>query len=271
VNDLGRKRGKLPYVHDPAVMHYSTMRAIRGTPIPPIPPSLDWMHNIDRAGLGTLGNAPDPEFPNEPLVGDCGVVGMYRFIQTEMFHADPAGVFPSGSALTPCAYQAYHELTGWVANNPASDTGIMLLNGLKYWMNTGLPMPDGSRHKISGFFKLDQTNDAELREAVALCGGIYVGQDIPTPYDYSQPGDIWDVEGEPAGGHCTDVMSFDPTYLNMESWALRFPETAAAKNKYMDEAWTVVSATWVLTTGKTPFNMTLDEVDAAMAPLQVTA
>jgi hypothetical protein len=262
---LGRMRGKLPPRHDPRVVHYGAMRSALGASIPTIPDNIDWMKGIDRDALGTLGNAPDPEFPNEPMVGDCGVVGMFRFIQAESYKLK--GEFLSGTVLTPCAYQAYSEITGWNANDPSSDTGINLQDGLTYWMNKGIPLPNGTRHKIVGFFKVDFTNDAELREVIAVCGGAYVGQDIPDAWDSAGPGSVWSVEGPGTGGHCTDIMSYGPSFYDMESWAMRFQETIEAKNTYMDEAWAVISPTWANATGQTPFNMSLNDVHAAMAAL----
>jgi hypothetical protein len=262
-----RKRGALPVRPGQRSILYSTMRYARGAPtLPAIPAALDWMRGMDRSLLGTLGNAPDPKEPNMPLVGDCGIVSMYRFIQVERFKL--AGSFLDGTALTPCALQTYGEISGWQPSDPASDTGINLQDGLDYWMNTGIVLPDGTRHRIAGFFKVDPSNDAELREVVAVCGGAYVGQDIPDAYDSSNEGDTWDLEGPGTGGHCTGIFAYTPGVWDMESWAMRFPETDRAKNAYMTEAWAVVSPTWANGTGQTPFNMTLAEVDAAMTSLQ---
>jgi hypothetical protein len=263
-----RKRGKLPAKFDLSVPHMSQMRSVFGLPsAPPTPASIDWMQGMDRDALGTLGNAPDPAEPNGELVGDCGIVGMYRFIQVEQFLT--TGTFLGGIALYPCALQTYSEVSGWQPGNPDSDTGISLIDGLKHWMTTGIILPDGTRHKIVGFFQIDHRSDADLRQAVAECGGAYVGQDIPDAYDQSQPGDNWTVVGPPSGGHCTDIMAYDPSAYDMESWAMRFPETIAAKNAYMTESWAPVSPTWAKATGKTPFGMTLDQIDACMQNIKV--
>jgi hypothetical protein len=198
-----RQRGKLPAEFDLNVPHYSQMRSVYGAAASPtIPASIDWTKGINRSLLGSLGNAPDENEPNGVLIGDCGIAGMYRFNQYESFIN--TGKFWNGSQLYPCALQAYTEVSGWDPNNPNSDTGIVLSNGLKYWMTRGIPLPDGTRHKIVGYFQVDYRNDADLRQVIAECGGAYVGQIIPDAYDTSQPGDIWDVEGPGTGGHCTD-------------------------------------------------------------------
>lgn len=265
MNTHGRMRGALPPRKNYKGPHYGAMRAEMGATIPPVPLVLDWLKGIDRNALGTLGNAPDPAEPNGLLVGDCGIVGMYRFIQCEQFLSGQ--IMAGGEALYPCAIQAYSEISGYVQGDQTTDTGVNLQDALTYWMKTGIPLPNGSRHKIVAFFRGDYTNDAELREIVAVCGGAYVGQDIPDAYDSSVAGDTWDVAGPGTGGHCTDIMAYSPGIWDMESWAMRFPETAAAKNTYMTEAWAVISPTWAKATGQTPFNITLDQAEAAMAGL----
>lgn len=79
------------------------------------------------------------------------------------------------------------------------------------------------------------------------------------------------MEGAGTGGHCTVSLSYDGQTTNMESWAMRFPETERAREAYMDEAYAVVLSDRAKATGKTPFGMTLDEVSAAMKPLTMAA
>ncbi len=265
-----RKRGKQAPGFDPAVLHWSQLHSARGRVRGvQIPQSIDWFKGIDRAKLGTLGNAYDPSNPTAPVVGDCGVAGMYRLEQAWDYQVKSS--FVPGDQLLPCALQAYSEISGWNPNDPSTDQGIVLLNGLKYWLTKGIPWPDGTRRKIVGFFQVDHRVNADIRQVVAECGGAYVGQTIPDAYDTSNEGDIWDLEGPGNGGHCTDIMAYDPNDFDMESWAMRFAETLRAKDAYMDEAWAVVSPTWAKATGKTPFNMTLDEVEASMQPLRMAA
>jgi hypothetical protein len=232
------------------------MRAVQ------IPAAIDWMRGVDRASLGPLGNAYDPAHPERPVMGDCGPVGMYRIIQGEQV---ATGVpMLTGDQLWPCVLQAYEEIGRYVLGDPATDQGIVLIDGLKHWLNVGLPMPGGTRHRCLGFFQLDVRQLLDLHQAIAECGNVYTGQEIPSAYDSSVQGDTWDLDGPGAGGHCTPSLAYAPGLIDMESWAMRFPETERARLAYMDECYTVVLPNWAKATGLTPFGMTLDEVSAAM-------
>ena len=144
-------------------------------------------------------------------------------------------------------------------------------------MTEGIELPDKTLHRIDGFIEIDTTNEAELREAVAVCGAVDFGADIPDAYDQINMGDSWLANmGQPTGGHSFGSMKFLQQMLIMLSWGFEVPMPPAAVSEYVDEGYAIVSKDWIMKTGRSPFDMSFDDIGALMKPLamqsaQVTA
>ena len=264
-----RARGRQPRSFNPLVPTWNRTRQKAMRPgrmmSVQIPPSVDWLQGMP-AMLGGLLNAYDPAYPSGLVVGDCTIACILHILQMFLFHS--TGKFWTDDELRPVALKYYCLWCGYVEGNPSTDQGGNIQNVLTKWMTEGIELPDGTVHKILGFIELDTTNEAELREAVAVCGAVDFGADIPDSYDQINPGDSWlPNQGDPAAGHCFGSMKFLQPELIMETWGFQVPMPPAAITEYVDEGYAILSSDWILKTGKSPFNMSEDDIKAMMEPL----
>ena len=129
---------------------------------------------------------------------------------------------------------------------PSQDDGMDIQTCLEYLVKTG--GPDGV--KALGFAAVDYTNPDEVKAAIALFGGVWVGIDVldanETEFDDGQP---WDyVPGSPdAGGHSvltggygaggSGQLGGDEKFI---TWAEETSFTDAFWSKQVSECWVVV-------------------------------
>ncbi len=135
-----------------------------------------------------------------------------------------------------------------------SDTGLYLLEFLKYWKNTGI-----YGHKIGAFLGVNPKNITAMKYANFLFGGVYLGFMLPlTARD--QTGKVWDFitlqgDGAPGswGGHCVDMGCYDGSGLwEVGTWGARQKLTDAFLMNYCDEAYAIVTLEWFTKQHKTP-------------------
>lgn len=260
----GRRTGRpTPSPHDPAIPHWSALKAMRGVAQPPIPEALSWRKGMP-AFLGAMGNAPDEDNPEIPVVGDCTNAGAGHLQQVWTFNAGGRMVTRPAMAVI----QGYEESCGYVLGDPATDNGGLLTTVLKYWMTTGMPNADGTREKILGFYRVDPREPEDVRRVIAECGGFYGGALIPASWSEVEQGQPWQADGPGVDGHCITGFGYDPETILCHSWGFDIPTADGVFTRYFDELYAVVSAEWIEKTGKTPFGMTLAALNASLDQLQ---
>ncbi|HET6607066.1 MAG TPA: hypothetical protein VFG62_10375 [Rhodopila sp.] len=260
----GRRTGRLaPSPHDPAIPHWSALKAMRGVVQPPIPEALSWRRGMP-AFLGAMGNAPGPDNPELPVVGDCTNAGAGHLQQVWTFNA--GGRMVTRPAMS--VIQGYSESCGYVLGDPATDNGGLLTTVLKYWMTTGMPNADGTRETILGFFRVDPRQPEDVRRVIAECGGFYGGALIPASWSEVEQGQAWQADGPGVEGHCITGFGYNPETILCHSWGFDIPTADDVFTRYFDELYAVVSAEWIEKTGKTPFGMTLSALNASLDQLQ---
>jgi hypothetical protein len=255
-----KARGKLKPGFNPNVPSWGQLHAAFGPRgadrAVQVPQELHWLKGDLNGKFGKLGNAFDPANPTAPLVGDCGVVGAIRKIQLDHW-------IITGEVLEwplELALDLYKRWGNWNPADPSSDQGTVLVDNLTDWKLNGITKPDGTIHKIVGFFQVDYRNQQDLKTAIAVTGPLYIGQNIPDAWESST---YWDAVGPGTGGHCTNLTGFGVAEFDEESWDEQVTETAGAVGAYMDEAWAVANPDWIEGTGKTPFGLTMQEINDA--------
>jgi hypothetical protein len=264
---LQRARGRQPRSFNPLVPTWSRTRLHAGRMMAvQIPPTITWTKGLPDE-LGGLHNAYDPADPTGLVVGDCTIACILHIIQVFLFNT--TGRFWTNAELSPVALKYYSLWCGYVQGDPSTDQGGNIQTVLTNWMTQGIELPDGTLHKISGLIEIDPTNEIELREAIAICGAVDFGADIPDAYDQINPGDSWlPNQGPPTGGHCFFGSDFVPAELVMDSWGFKVPMPPPAVSQYVDEAYAILSTDWIAKTGRSPFGMSAADIDAMMAPLR---
>ena len=201
--------------------------------LPPPPRSVDWTKGINTWGM----------MLNDKL-GDCTIAGVAHAIQ----------VFTANTSLMVTVPDAtiesyYEQWDGYDPANPDSDNGGCELDVLRDWQKQGF-----AGNTLLAFADPKPTNLDEVRQSIALFGGVYIGLSLPLT---AQTQDVWDVVrrgGSGAvpgswGGHCVFVPKYDETSFTCITWGQTKTMTLAFWNKYCDEAHTLLSQDWLTAKG----------------------
>lgn len=210
---LGRQKNTAP-AHHPLVIPFNTVKlahphiesAIRTNTVPAfdyrdgLPLNTDVLHNDE---LGCCTSAAKG----------------HRAQQFTSFRGMPAlGVGPLRAAVL----QFYSETTGYdpkatLVRDPdtgdmtnPTDVGGDMQKIAEYLVETGFPMPDGTRDKLAFALQVDVANEGDLAFCGLHCQGIDFGIVVTTgvmPADGSPPPHLWTTspDDQPLGGH--DVLS----------------------------------------------------------------
>ncbi len=214
-------------------------RTLRLTPyltpaLPPAPASRDWT-----SAVGVWGT-----MLNDNL-GDCTIAALGHAIQVWSANRFHEITIPDSSILA-----AYERWCGYNPAIPSSDQGGVELDVLNKWRKNGL---DG--HMLLGYADPALTNLEEIRQAINLFGGVYIGMRLPVT---AQTQDVWDVtdpslSGDAApgswGGHAVFVAAYDAEFFTCITWGQTKQMTLAFWNAYVQEAHALLCPDWFNATG----------------------
>jgi hypothetical protein len=255
------KYGRRPRKFDPRVPHWSALRY--SVTLPQAPTSESYVAGIP--DIGMLGN---------DQWGNCACAGAYHLLQLWQWNA--SRTMPN--AGTAQALQLYAEVTGFNINagppgNNPTDQGTVLQDLLAYWLKTGIPLADGTRHQIIAYFEVDPLNAADLNLGTAESAGLYTGWNVPAFVEQQQaPGAIWDTgtDTTSVGGHCTVSGGYTVNgNREAESWgSTDYQMTPRFWNANVDEAYVVISSSFEKATGQTPFGIPLSAWESQMQAIR---
>lgn len=206
--------------------------------VSPPPASVDWQSPVPVYGM----------FKNDVL-GCCTIAADGHFVQEWTFDATSNEVTVSDADIIT----AYSAVSGYDPATGANDNGANELDVLNYLKKTGL-----GGHKIAAFVQLDVKNKDQLKQAINVFGGIYIGVNMPiSAQNQTDNGRVWDAEGgnngEPGswGGHAVHCGKYDDSQIECVTWGERQPMTWAFWDKYVEEAYAILSVDF-LNGGKDP-------------------
>ena len=197
--------------------------------LPPPPASADWTKGITSWGM----------MMNDTL-GCCTIAGVGHAIQ--VFTAN------SGSEVTvpDATIESYYEQwDGYVPGNPSTDNGGIELDVLNDWKKNGF-----AGNTLAAFADPKVSNLVQVRQAIALFGGVYIGLSLPIT---AQNQDVWDVVPKGGanakkgswGGHCVFVPKYDAKSFTCITWGQLKVMTVAFWKKYCDEAHALLTQDWI--------------------------
>lgn len=166
----------------------------------------------------------------------------------------------------------YEACSGYIPGHPDTDNGAVMQDCCNYWRKAGL-----AGDKILAFFQINPSNLAEVKAALYLFGGVYVGVNIPTSaLDQFDAGVAWDydptADNSIEGGHCIHLGAMDATGLmTVTSWGRTQKVTPAWWNRFTEECWAMASMDWVNKAGLSPEGLDVAALNAqyqAMNPGQ---
>lgn len=219
------KLGKLPAKHDPRTLRLT--KYLR--PELPEPPVM-----VDY----TKGILEWPMYLNDQI-GDCTCASAAHMIQTwtQASRGDDI-VLTDGDVL-----HAYRTITGYDPDDPSTDRGAVEHDVLKYWRKEGI-----AGRKIGAWVDVDVKDIREVRQALFLFGGLYIGVALPKS---AQTQLIWDKEPGPDGkwnswgGHAVAAVYYDDSHVGVPTWNRFQFMTWEFWTEYVDEAHAIVSADWL--------------------------
>ena len=244
------KLGKLSAKHDPRTLQVSRyMKAMA-----PAPQSADWTPTEGKLGL----------MCNDKL-GCCTISAAGHLIQvwTGAAKGSPV-VLPDSDIIS-----AYSGATGYNPAVPATDRGGVEIDVLNYWRNNGVG--SGTPHKIVAFAAIDPLDHQEVMQSISLFGGVYCGANLPRSAQSQFGclfGALWDVAPPPAGtpgtwgGHAIPVVKYDGTGLWCITWGAVQKMTWAFWDRYVDEAYAIVTQDWIEANGQSPSGFDLPALQA---------
>ena len=201
--------------------------------LPPPPPSADWTRGIAAWGM-MLNNT----------LGDCTIAACGHAVQVWTANTGSEVTLPNATIET-----YYEKWDGYIPGDPATDNGGIELDVLNDWKKQGF-----ADHKLMAFADPRFANLTEVRQSIALFGGVYIGLAMPIT---AQTQDVWDVvvnggyNAQPGswGGHAVFVPRYDQNGFTCITWGQTKIMTVAFWNQYCDEAHTLLSADWLSANG----------------------
>lgn len=209
----------------------------------PPPAKCDWTKGITSWGMMLNGPEPtEPQFPNG--LGDCTIAGAAHAVQVWTANNGAMVTVPDSTVLS-----YYENFDGYVPGNPKTDNGGVELDVLNDWKKQGF-----AGHPLLAFADPKVANLTEVRQAIALFGGVYIGLSLPIT---AQTQTVWDVapnggaKAKPGswGGHCVFVPKYDQKTFTCITWGQLQTMTVAFWSKYCDEAHALLSPAWISTKG----------------------
>jgi len=211
--------------------------------LPPPPAAKDWSKGITAWGMMLNGPEPsEPQFPDG--LGDCTIAGCGHAIQVWTANTGSMVTVPDATILN-----YYEQWDRYVPGNPSTDNGGIELDVLNDWQKQGF-----AGNALMAFADPKPANLTEVRQSIALFGGVYIGLSLPLT---AQTQDVWDVapkggaNAKPGswGGHCVFVPKYDAKGFTCITWGQLKTMTVAFWNKYCDEAHALLAQDWLTAKG----------------------
>lgn len=219
-------------------------------PITAIPVHCDWLSRVDGW----------PMYRNDEI-GDC--------VWAMIGHAIKAWTTYAGMPLEvtlDALLKGYHDVAGWVDGEPATDRGTVIQEALQYWKTHGV-----AGHKILAFAKVNHRDADEMKAAINLFGALLVGIDFPVSaakqFAAGKPWTLVGRDGGSEGGHAIHVGQFEPKAYKLTTWGRVQTMTDSFADKYVDEAWVVITPEWLTAAGTTPTGLDLHGLGEALSQL----
>ena len=252
INVRDQKLGKRPARFDKRTLKFRDY--IPG--VPPLPSSQSWLK------LKTW-----PMYANDQL-GDCVEAASGHLVDLWKSYTTPSEPVLSTSQIIA----AYSGATGYVPGDPSTDNGTNILDFLKYWRSTGV-----GGHKIAAFVSLSPGNLLELKQAIWLFGGAFIGVQLPVT---AQGASAWTVPGVPTGdgapgswgGHCVPVSAYSLSLPAAErntviTWGQTMQMSDYFYQVYSDEAYGVLSLDFIASDMLAPNGFNLPQLMADLKAL----
>jgi hypothetical protein len=197
-------------------------------------------------------------------IGDCTTAAVGHLVQSWTANAVQP-ITPSNDDIIG----AYAAISGYNPATGENDVGANELDVLSYWRTQGI-----AGHKIVAYVSLDLGNQTQIKQAINLFGGIYVGANMPVDaQDQTSSIGVWSptmgTGSAPGswGGHAFPIGAYDPTMLCCITWGARQLMTWSWFAQYVDEAYALVSTDMLELSGFTPLGINIATLMSDLAAI----
>ncbi|HEX4319362.1 MAG TPA: hypothetical protein VHZ52_00560 [Acidobacteriaceae bacterium] len=217
--------------------------------LPPAPAAVDWTHGITDWGM----------MLNDKY-GDCTIAAAAHALQVWTAHTTGEITIPDETILN-----YYEQWDGYKPGDSTTDGGGIELTVLTQWQKS-----DFDQHKLVAYADPAYNDLEQVRQAIHLFGGLYIGLALPAS---AQTQAIWDVvpdggdNAKPGswGGHAVFVPKYDATTFTCITWGALKTMTVAFWQEYVDEAHALLGHNWIAQKGSpSGFNLTELKADLAL-------
>lgn len=216
----------------------------------PPPASVDWSKGITQFGM----------MLNDSL-GCCTIAGVGHALQVWSANIGAEVTVPDSVILS-----YYEKWDGYELGDSSTDQGGVELDVLNDWQKGQF---DG--HELLAFADPAVSNLNEVKQAIALFGGLYIGLSVTDQVmqNDNDPTIPWDVTPQDTidGGHCVFAIGYDTTYVYVISWGQIYKMTWAYWSAYVDEAHALVSPDFLSANGFDPQGFNLTQLQADLAAI----
>ena len=192
--------------------------------LPSAPASCDWSDKITQFSM----------MLNDSL-GCCTIAGCGHAVQVWTANTSSEVTLPDSTIL---AY--YEQWDGYVSGDPSTDQGGVEETVLDDWRKSSF-----AGHILTAYADADVTNLAEIRQAINLFIGLYIGMNVTAQVMQNADDNTipWDQAGDTSsmGGHCVYVTGYDSEYIYFISWGKLYKMTLAYWQSNVDEAHCLMS------------------------------
>lgn len=236
------KLGKLPPKIDSRTLKLASFLDLHT--LPPIPESVKWSAKINTW----------PMFKNDEI-GDCAIAGLAHLIQSWTANESTEVILPDDQVV-----DLYSTICHYDKGDYRTDEGCVLLDVLKFWRNTGV-----NGHKIEGFVSVNPARINEVKAAIYLFGGLYIGVSLPLAAEvnmsWTLPFQNSGIEDKGSwGGHCVIVVDADDSGLSTITWGNKRKMDWAFFQKYCDEAFAIFGPDQWASDGIAPNGFNIDQL-----------
>jgi hypothetical protein len=196
-----------------------------GRRIPKVPPrAFKFSNYLDMAALPAAPATSDYTTKALPSLrdimgndqyGDCVLACGGHLVGVETGNA--GSLYHSSLASVLAEYTA---IAGFDPNNPATDSGVNIIDALNFWATKGFT--NGT--KSLGHLQVDATNTAQLKAAMWLFENLIFGVALPSSWTNPFPsgdGFVWGKgTPNPNQGHCFLGVGHTATGISIDTWAL---------------------------------------------------
>ena len=228
------KSGKLPYVHDARTFHLKDY--LSQEPIIKIPREYNWGEKVQPHKWSSFGNLK---------INNCTCAAAGHLIMSWT-----ANLGRLQTPTTKSIVKAYTDITGFDPKTDGIGEPVEAIKALKYWRKHGV-----DNRKIIAYAKLSFKNREQLKQAIYLYGGCYVGLNLPKSaekqYNESKK---WTVPpsgtegiGEPGSwiGHALLITAYTKNELTAITWGKEIVMSLDFWETYVDESYAIFSSDFI--------------------------